>query len=166
MFTQQGGEHGNRATTVRWGAVDRETAGADSATIRLATAEGEKWFCAAVCVEVNGTPQCTTAVFEVRAHKRTAIAHFRPRTPVSPPWTARRMCVCVADDAHSTPLAIPLHPPHHTPPHRRALLAARPRRIPGGIRRVHLTRSIVGVVRVALRRCVHRVGGGKHVRLS
>ena len=31
---------------------------------------------------------------------------------------------------------------------------------------IHLTRSIVGVVRVALRRCVHLVGGGKHVRLS
>jgi hypothetical protein len=62
-------------------------------TIGLATAEGEKWFCAAVCVEVHDTPQCTTAVFEVRAHKRTAIAHFRPRTPVSPPWTARRMYV-------------------------------------------------------------------------
>ena len=31
---------------------------------------------------------------------------------------------------------------------------------------VHLTRSIVGVVCVALGRCVHRIGGSKHVKLS
>ena len=31
---------------------------------------------------------------------------------------------------------------------------------------VHLTRSTVGVVCVALERCVHRIGGSKHVKLS
>jgi hypothetical protein len=31
---------------------------------------------------------------------------------------------------------------------------------------IHLTRSTVGVVCVALERCVHRIGGSKHVKLS
>ena len=41
----------------------RETACADAVTIGLAVAEGEKWCCAAACVEVHGTPQCTTTAW-------------------------------------------------------------------------------------------------------
>ena len=108
----------------------RETAGADAVTSGLAVAEGEKWCCAAACVKVHGAPQCTAAVFEVRtAFRAFPTAHIRFPTLDCP------SDVCVTDDTHSTPLAIP-HPTHHpTPLHRRALLAARPRRIPGGIRR-------------------------------
>ena len=91
----------------------RETAGADAMPIGLAVAEGEKWCCAAACVKVHGAPQCTAAVFEVRtAFRAFPTAHIRFPTLDCP------SDVCVTDDTHSTPLAIP-HPTHHiiTPLH-------------------------------------------------
>ena len=59
----------------------RETAGADAVTSGLAVAEGEKWCCAAACVKVDGAPQFTAAVFEVRtAFRAFPIAHIRFHT--------------------------------------------------------------------------------------
>ena len=92
-MTQKGGERGNRATRVRWGAAGREIAGTDAVTIRFAVAEGEKWCCAAACVEGH----CTTTVFVLRGacaqthrHRAFPTAHTRFPTLDCP----SDVCVC------------------------------------------------------------------------
>ena len=113
VFTQQVAGTEIAQAQFDGGAAGRETAGADAVTSGLAVAEGEKWCCAAACVKVDGAPQCTAAVFEVRtAFRAFPTAHIRFPTLDCP------SDVCVTDDTHSTPLAIP-HTTHHiiTPLH-------------------------------------------------
>ena len=116
VFTQQVAGTEIAQAQFDGGAAGRETAGADAMPIGLAVADGEKWCCAAACVKVHGGLQCTAAVFEVR-RKRTAFRAF-PTAHIRFPTLDCPSDVCVTDDTHSTPLAIP-HTTHHiiTPLH-------------------------------------------------
>ena len=116
VVTQQGGGHGNRTSAVRWGA-------ADSGDCRCRC--GDKWACGGGGREVVLCRSLCQSGWGTTVHgRRLRGAHRLSRIPDrAHPFPhhglpSERSDVCVTDDTHSTPLAIP-HTTHHiiTPLH-------------------------------------------------